>query len=84
MTDDLMTDKRLTGSKDTQGTDAADTVSESRYPAEMSVWVIWGVIMILAFAVLPFAVRNQDVVRTTSCQACWRWKSPACLADMAF
>ena len=29
----------------------------------MSVWVIWGVIMILAIAVLPFAVRNQDVVR---------------------
>ena len=63
MTDDSMTDERMTGSKDPQGTDAADTVSESRYPADMSVWVIWGVIMILAIAVLPFAVRNQDVVR---------------------
>ena len=63
MTDDSMTDERMTGSKDTQGTDAADMVSESRYPADMSVWVIWGVIMILAIAVLPFAVRNQDVVR---------------------
>ena len=63
MTDDLMTDERMTGSKDNQGTDAADTVFESRYPADMSVWVIWGVIMILAIAVLPFAVRNQDVVR---------------------
>ena len=63
MTDGSMTDERMTGSKDMQGTDAADTVSESRYPADMSVWVIWGVIMILAIAVLPFAVRNQDVVR---------------------
>ena len=63
MTDKLMTDEGMTGSKDMQGTDASDTVSESRYPADMSVWVIWGVIMIMAIAVLPFAVRNQDVVR---------------------
>ena len=63
MTDDSMTDERTIGSNDTQGTDAADMVSKSRYPADMSVWVIWGVIMILAIAVLPFAVRNQDVVR---------------------
>ena len=63
MTDDSMTDEKMNSSKGTQGTDAADTVSESRYPADMSVWVIWGVIMILAIAVLPFAVRNQDVVR---------------------
>ena len=63
MIDDWMTDEGMTGSKDTQGTDAADAVSESRYPADMSVWVIWGVIMILAIAVLPFAVRSQDVVR---------------------
>jgi hypothetical protein len=51
MTDDSMTDERMTGSKDTQGAGAADTVS------------IWGVIMVMAIAVLPFAVRNQDVVR---------------------
>ena len=63
MNDDSLTDERMTGSKDTQGTDAADTVSQSRYQADMSVWIIWGVIMILAIAVLPFAVRNQDVVR---------------------
>ena len=63
MPDDLMTDEGMTGSKDTQSTVAADTVSESRYPADMSVWVIWGVIMMLAIAVLPFAVRSQDVVR---------------------
>ena len=63
MNDDSMTDERMTGCKDKQGTDSADTGSESRYPADMSVWVIWGVIMIMAIAVLPFAVRNQDVVR---------------------
>ena len=63
MTDDSMMGERITGRKDAQSTDATDTVSESRYPADMSVWVIWGVIMILAIAVLPFAVRNQDVVR---------------------
>ena len=63
MIDDSMTEEKITGSKDTQGIDAAETVSENRYPVDMSVWVIWGVIMILAIAVLPFAVRNQDVVR---------------------
>ena len=31
--------------------------------ADFSVWLIWGAIMILAVAVLPFAVRSQDVVR---------------------
>ena len=63
MTDDSMTDERMIVSKDMQGTDAAATVSESRYSVDLSVWVIWGLIMILAIAVLPFAVRNQDVVR---------------------
>ena len=64
MTDESVTDEKMTGSKDTQGTGAAETVSGSRYPADMSVWVIWSVIMILAIAVLPFAVRSQDVVRS--------------------
>lgn len=31
--------------------------------ADLSVWVIWGVIMLLAIAALPFAARSQDVVR---------------------
>ena len=31
--------------------------------ADMSVWLIWGVIMLVAVAVLPFAARSQDVVR---------------------
>ena len=63
MTDDSITDERMNGSKDKQVTDAADTISKSRYPADISVWVIWGVIMLVAIAVMPFAVRSQDVVR---------------------
>ena len=63
MTDDPITDERMNGKKDTQGTAAADAVSDSRYPVDISVWVIWGAIMILAIAVLPFAVRSQVVVR---------------------
>ncbi|MEC7210747.1 MAG: hypothetical protein VXX69_04525 [Pseudomonadota bacterium] len=31
--------------------------------ADLSVWMIWGAIMLVAVAVLPFAVRSQDVVR---------------------
>ena len=31
--------------------------------ADLSVWLIWAVIMLAAIAVLPFAVRSQDVVR---------------------
>ena len=31
--------------------------------ADRSVWLIWGGVMLLAVAALPFAVRSQDVVR---------------------
>ena len=31
--------------------------------ADMSVWLIWAAVMLAAIAVLPFAVRSQDVVR---------------------
>ena len=31
--------------------------------ADVSVWLIWAAVMLLAIAILPFAVRNQDVVR---------------------
>ena len=30
---------------------------------DRSVWLIWASIMLVAIAVLPFAVRNQDMVR---------------------
>jgi hypothetical protein len=32
-------------------------------PADLSVWLIWAAVMLVAVAVLPFAVRSQDVVR---------------------
>ena len=53
----------MTDIKDRSGSEADDAEGAGRYPADMSVWVIWGVVMILAVAVLPFAVRSQDVVR---------------------
>ena len=31
--------------------------------ADFSVWLIWGAIMLVAVALLPFVVRSQDVVR---------------------
>ena len=31
--------------------------------ADISVWMIWAVVMLCAVAALPFAVRSQDVVR---------------------
>ncbi len=31
--------------------------------ADLSAWLIWAVLMLVAIAILPFAVRNQDVVR---------------------
>ena len=38
--------------------DAAPPVS-----ADRSVWLIWGGVMLVAVAILPFAARSQDVVR---------------------
>jgi len=31
--------------------------------ADRSVWLIWGGVMLVAIAILPFAARSQDVVR---------------------
>jgi len=41
----------------------ADPEAGASGSADLSVWLIWAVIMLLAVAVLPFAVRSQDVVR---------------------
>lgn len=49
-------------SKTATGVDTT-TGSKTDQSADMSVWLIWGVIMLVAVAVLPFAVRSQDVVR---------------------
>ena len=32
-------------------------------PADRSVWLIWLGIVLLAVAILPFAVRNSEIVR---------------------
>ena len=45
-----------------EGMEPASAVSpETR--ADISVWMIWAVVMLCAVAALPFAVRSQDVVR---------------------
>ena len=31
--------------------------------ADLSAWIIWAVLMLIAIAILPFAVRNQEVVK---------------------
>ena len=51
-----MTDDDLTGN------DLAGDPAPSR-PADLSVWLIWAAVMLVAIAVLPFAARSQDVVR---------------------
>lgn len=35
---------------------------EERY-ADRSVWIIWGVLLVIAVAVLPFVVRNSEVAQ---------------------
>ena len=37
--------------------------SDNSYHADRSAWVIWGVLVVIAVAVLPFVVRNSEVVR---------------------
>lgn len=37
--------------------------SDDSHHADRSSWVIWGILVVLAVAILPFAVRNSEVVR---------------------
>ena len=37
--------------------------SDKVHHADRSVWAIWGVLVVIAVAFLPFAVRNTEVVR---------------------
>ena len=57
---DLPCGKMLSGQLSPDGDD-----SETSLPrhADLSAWLIWAVLMLIAIAILPFAVRNQDVVR---------------------
>lgn len=41
---------------------ADDTPMHSDVNADRSVWLIWAGIMLVTIAILPFAVRNQDMV----------------------
>ena len=37
--------------------------SNKGYHADRSAWAIWGVLVVIAVAILPFALRNSEVVR---------------------
>ena len=41
---------------------APDQDSVLKHP-DMSVWVIWAVLILVMIAVVPIAIRNQDMVR---------------------
>ena len=57
----------VSGGADPAGAEQAETTgSQADMPsvsADRWVWLIWGGVMLLAVAALPFAVRSQDVVR---------------------
>ena len=36
---------------------------DNDHSADQSAWVIWGVLVVIAVAILPFAVRSSEVVR---------------------
>jgi hypothetical protein len=37
--------------------------SDNGHHPDRSAWVIWGVLVVIAVAILPFVVRNGEVVR---------------------
>ena len=49
--------------QDIDGAEAGSEAGTGR-SSDLSVWLIWAGIMLVAIAVLPFAVRSQDVVRS--------------------
>ena len=66
------TSAAVSGGADPAGTDPGGAEQAETPPpradmpsvsADRSVWLIWGGVMLLAVAALPFAVRSQDVVR---------------------
>ena len=54
-------DDNMPSSQSPQDGDNGETSSPQH--ADLSAWLIWAVLMLIAIAILPFAVRNQDVVR---------------------
>lgn len=41
----------------------ATNTKPTKSPTDLSVWLIWAAIMLVAIAVLPFAARSHDVAR---------------------
>ena len=37
--------------------------SDNDHHADQSAWLIWGVLVVIAVAILPFAVRKIEIVR---------------------
>ena len=37
--------------------------SDTGSHADQSAWIIWAVLVVIAVAILPFAVRNSEIVR---------------------
>ena len=37
--------------------------SDTGRHADQSAWVIWAILVVIAVAILPFAVRNSEIVR---------------------
>ena len=57
---DLPGSNMLSGQSSPSGDDGETSPPQH---ADLSAWLIWAVLMLIAIAILPFAVRNQDVVR---------------------
>tara|TARA_B100000989_G_scaffold297779_1_gene284661 strand:- start:196 stop:387 length:192 start_codon:yes stop_codon:yes gene_type:complete len=37
--------------------------SDHRHHSDRSAWIIWGVLLVIAVAILPFMMRNSEAVR---------------------
>ena len=37
--------------------------SDNEHDADQSAWAIWGVLVVIAVAILPLVVRNSEIVR---------------------
>ena len=43
--------------------DNCNPKTPQRWHVDLSAWITWAVLMLIAIAILPFVVRNQEVVR---------------------
>ncbi len=62
---DTQTTKTCYGGTSSEQTSPEKSVTETppRRHADLSAWIVWAILMLTAIAILPFAVRNQEVVR---------------------